>query len=154
MKWTVLIITILIFNSVVILMKKRLKISEIYATVTFGLVFNLLVDIYANFRFKLWGFFEVEKIEFSTILIILGIYPAAAVMIINWYPFKSVWRLKLCYLLGWAVFSTAYEWLTLKVGILWHIHWNLFYSFLIYPFIYYILILHVRFYQWIKQKER
>jgi uncharacterized membrane protein YczE len=154
MKWTVLVITILIFNTVVILMKKRLKISEIYTTVTFGLLIDLLVDIYASFRFKAWGFFEVEKVEFSAMLIILGIYPAAAAMIINWYPYKSVWWLKLCYLLGWTVFSTAYEWLTLKVGILWYKNWSLYYSFLIYPFIYYILILHVRIYQWIKQKER
>jgi hypothetical protein len=65
MKWIVLIISILIFNAVAILMKKHLKISDIYATVAFALMIDLLVDIYASFRFKAWGFFEVEKVEFS-----------------------------------------------------------------------------------------
>jgi hypothetical protein len=147
MKWFVIIISILIFNAVAILMKKRLKISEIYATVIFSLFMVLLVDMYANFRFKAWGFFNVEKADFSGLLIIFGIYPATAAIIINWYPYKSVWWLKLCYLIGWAVFSSAYEWLTLKVGILWHINWNLFYSFVMYPFIYYMLIVHVRIFQ-------
>jgi hypothetical protein len=147
MKWIVLIISILIFNAVAILMRKRLKISEIYATVAVALLLDLLVDVYASFRFKAWGFFQVEKAEFSVMLIIFGIYPAVATMIINWYPYNSGWKIKLGYLIAWAVFSTAYEWLTLKVGILWHINWNLLYSFVMYPFIYYILILHVRIYR-------
>lgn len=152
MKWIVIAATILLFNAIAIFMRKRVKISEIYATVTFALLMDLLVDVYASFRLKAWGFFQVEKAEFSVIFIIFGIYPAAAAMVINWFPYQSVWWVKLGYLLGWAFFSTAYEWLTLRVGILWHIHWNLLYSFVMYPFIYYMLIVHVRLYRWIKQK--
>ncbi|MGG1400245.1 hypothetical protein ABE288_20840 [Bacillus salipaludis] len=124
LKWSILIIAILLFNTVAIFMKKRLKISEIYTTVIFGLLASTIADLYASYRFKAWGFFEVEKLEFSVVLILLGIYPAVTVMIINWYPYKSNWTLKLCYLMGWTVFSTAYEWLTVKTGILWHINWN------------------------------
>jgi hypothetical protein len=152
MKWIVLLLTILLFNTIVILMRKRLKTSELYTTVIFSLVVVLLTDTYASFSFKAWGFFKKEETEFSVLLIILGIYPAAATMIINWYPYKSVWWLKFCYLMGWTFFSTAYEWLTLKVGILWHSNWNLFYSFVLYPFIYYLLILHLRIYRWMKQR--
>lgn len=148
MKWLVLAVTILIFNSIAFLMRKRLKFSELYATVTFALVADTLSDLYASFNFKAWGFFEPAKAELTTMFIILGIYPAAAAMIINWYPYESAWWKKIIYLMCWSVFSTAYEWLTLVTGILWHKNWNLFYSFLIYPFIYYMLIVHIRIYRW------
>lgn len=150
MKWIILIISILLFNIVAILMKKHLKNSEIYTTVIFALFWSTFVDLFANFRFKAWGFFEPEKTEFSAGLIIFGIYPAVAAIIINWYPYKSKWWLKTAYLIGWSVFSTIYEWVTMKVGILWHNNWDLFYSFLLYPFIYYFLVVHVRFYRWIQ----
>ncbi|MGM0874626.1 MAG: CBO0543 family protein [Bacillota bacterium] len=152
LKWGTLIISILLFNIVAILMKKRLKISEIYTTVIFALLACTIVDAFASIRFKAWGFFEVEKAEFTVLLILLGIYPAAAAMIINWFPYNYGWWQKLCYLMAWAVLSTVYEWLTIKVGILWHINWNLLYSFVLYPFIYYMLILHVRLYRLIKQR--
>jgi hypothetical protein len=153
MKWVVIILSILFFNTLAFLMKKRLKVSEIYNTIIFGLFSSILVDIFASFRYKAWGFFEEDKAEFSVMLITFGIYPAVAAMIINWYPYKSVWWMKISYLMGWTIFSTVYEWLTVKVGILWHINWNLYYSFILYPFIYYMLILHVRMYRWMKQKE-
>ncbi|MED3563164.1 hypothetical protein [Bacillus xiapuensis] len=83
LKWAILIITILLFNTISIFMKKRLKMSEIYTTVIFGLLASTIADLYASYRFKAWGFFEVEKLEFSVLLILLGIYPAVTVMIIN-----------------------------------------------------------------------
>lgn len=92
-----------------------LKTSEIYTTVIFGLLASTIADLYASYRFKALGFFEVEKLEFSVVLILLGIYPAVTVMIINWYPFKSTWTLKLCYLMGWTVFSTVFECLEERV---------------------------------------
>ncbi len=153
MKWVIIILTILIFNIILILMKKRLKIAEIYVSVIFSLFVVLLTDIFASYRLKAWGFFNVEATEYSSLFIIFGIYPAAAAMIINWYPYKSVWWIKIGYLLGWTIFSIVYEWLALKVGILWHIHWNLFCSLLLYPFIYYMLIVHVRVYQWLTRKH-
>ncbi|XEC97361.1 CBO0543 family protein [Paenibacillus tarimensis] len=135
-------------------MKKHIKKSELYTTIIFGLLASLLVDTYASFRFEAWGFFEKGKAEFSVLLILLGIYPAAAAMIVNWYPYKSRWWLKLAYILGWTICSTGYEWLTLKTGILWHVHWNLFYSLLLYPAIYYMLIVHVRIYRWLQKYEK
>jgi hypothetical protein len=107
----------------------------------------LLVDTFASIKFKAWGFFEVENVEFKALWIIIGIYPIFAAMIINWYPYRDNLGKKILYLLGWSTFSTIYEWLTMKVGIIWHINWNLLYSFLLYPWIYYLLIFHVRFYR-------
>lgn len=152
--WILLFLSILLFNSVAFFMKKRIKISEIYVTVIFALLVCAIVDVYASYRFKAWGFFDVGKAEFSVMLIFLGIYPAVSAIIINWYPFQSAWWKKFIYLMSWGVFSTAYEWLTLKLDIIWHMHWNLYYSFLLYPIMYYIcLILHIRLYRRIKKRE-
>lgn len=134
-------------------MLKRLKFVEIYTTVIFGLFVATFVDLFASFRFDAWGFFEVEKVEFRIILVIFGIYPAAAAAIINWYPYESVWWHKFSYLMGWSIFSTAYEWLTMKVEIIWHHKWNLFLSFLLYPVVYYMLIVHVKIYRWLTRKD-
>ncbi|MDP4086241.1 MAG: CBO0543 family protein [Bacillota bacterium] len=108
MKWIVIII-ILIFNTITIFMRKRIRISEIYTTVTFALLIDVIADTYASARFKAWEFFSVEKIELSALLIIFGIYPAIAAIIINWYPYQSLWWKKFFCLIGWAIFSTAYE---------------------------------------------
>jgi hypothetical protein len=147
MSWFVIFGTMLIIYPIAFSMKKRLPMSEIYTTVVFGLFLNTSVDTFAISRFKAWGFFEVDKIEFKALWIVIGLYPVFAAMIINWYPYNGTWWKRPLYLIAWSSFSTCYEWLTLKVGILWHINWNLFYSFLLYPFIYYMLILHVRFYR-------
>lgn len=151
MKWILLSVSIFVFNTIALLMKKRLTLSEIYTTVIFALFVDVLADTFASFRFHAWGFFEMNKVEFSALLVIFGIYPAISSMIINWYPFQSIWWLKICYLVGWAVFSTTYEWMCLKTGVIWHMNWNLPSSFVLYIFIYYIfLIVPLKFYRFLK----
>lgn len=142
--WTFLAVSIIAFNTTAFFMQKRLPCYRLYVTVLFALIFAFMVDIFVAFPYRLWGFFYVEKIEVSTLLLYLGIYPAVAAMIINWYPYESTRKNKFLYLMAWTIFSTCYEWLTLKFGVLWHMNWNLFYSFLVYPFLFYILIIHVR----------
>lgn len=147
MSWVVIVGTILISYSIVIFMNKRLTLSEIYVTVLFGLFLSTITDAFASTSLKAWGFYEIDKVEFKVLWIIIGIYPAFAAMIINWFPYTARWWKKILYLIAWSTFSTSYEWLTLKVGIMWHMNWSLFRSFLLYPFIYYLLIIHVRIYK-------
>jgi hypothetical protein len=153
MSWLLIFGTLLIICPVTVRMKKRLALSEIYMTVVFGLFIQSLVDTFASFQYKAWGFFEVEQVEFKALWIILGIYPLFAAMIINWFPYKGIWWKKIVYLVAWSVFSTFYEWLAIRTGIMWHIHWNLGFSFLLYPFIYYILIMHVRLFRRMQAKQ-
>lgn len=148
--WIVIFVTTLIIYPIVIHMEKHLSLSETYMTVVFGLFVQTLVDTFASFQLKAWGFFEVEKAELKSLWIILAIYPIFATMIINWFPYRASWWKKILYLLAWSTFSTCYEWLTIRVGIMWHMNWNLFYSFLLYPFIYYLLIVHVRVFRWMQ----
>jgi len=70
--------TIISAFPIVITMKRNLTISEIYTTVIFGLFIHTVVDTFASVRFKGWGFYEVEKIEFKAFWIIAGLYPIFA----------------------------------------------------------------------------
>lgn len=153
MSWLVIFGTIVISWPIVIFMNKRLPVSEIYTTVVFGLLVQALVDTYASFEYKAWGFFKMDRAEFKALWIILGIYPIFSSMIINWFPYHKAWWKKFLYLIAWAAFSTGYEWLSVKSGIIWHKNWNLLYSFMLYPAIYYMLTLHVRFYKRLRQKN-
>ncbi|SEM22811.1 hypothetical protein SAMN05192533_101510 [Mesobacillus persicus] len=154
LKWIFLVFSILIFNILVIKTRKRLPITVIYSTTFFALCIQQYFDTYATYYFKAWGFFMRDHADFASLLVKWGIYPAASILIINWYPYQSTKWKKFGYLMGWAVFSTVFEWASLKLGIHWHNNWNLFYSFMVYPVIYYVfLILHVKFFKWLRQKE-
>jgi hypothetical protein len=142
-----LLVSIVIYWTFVFKAKKNLLPRELYVTVLFALFLDLLVDTYASFRYKAWGFFNIDDIEYTSLLVILGIYPAVAILIVNWYPYRDIWWLRCTYLLAWSVYSTFYEWLTMQVGIIWHLNWRLSYSFLLYPFIFYVLVLHIKLYR-------
>ncbi|HZG55347.1 CBO0543 family protein [Paenibacillus sp.] len=150
--WPFLIGSVFAFNAVALRMKRRLPVVDIYATVMFAMFVDVLVDLYASFVFHAWGFFEPKKVEFTALWIIFGIYIPSAAMIVNWYPYHSTWRRKLGYLLLWSAFSTVYEWAALHYGIIWHQNWNLFYSFLLYPAIYYMLIAQLRGLRWLVRR--
>lgn len=147
--WLFLLSSVVIYNSVAWFIRKRISLSEIYATVMFALFVQTLVDAYASFQYEKWGFFEKNRAEFQALWVILGIYPAVTVLIINWYPYAASWWKKLLYFLAWGGFSTGYEWLSMKFGIIWHDNgWNLYWSFILYPFIYSMLIVQLYCYRW------
>jgi len=149
--WAFLFVSIACFSFVALRMKRRIPAHELYTTVVFALFADVITDLYASFVFHAWGLFYVAEVEFASLLVIFGLYLPSAAMIVNWYPFGSSWRKRLGYLLAWSAFSTVYEWATLQFGIVWHDRWNLFYSFLLYPFIYYMLIAQLRGYRWMKR---
>ncbi|WP_169823422.1 CBO0543 family protein [Paenibacillus yonginensis] len=132
-------------------MKKNLPWDVLYTNVLFGLFVQNLADSFASFRYRAWGFFEVPQVEYRSLVVILGVYPAFAILIVNLFPFKSRWMTRIAYLIGWSIFSTLYEWLAVRTGIIWHIHWDLYCSFILYPFIYYMLILQIRLHLWLKR---
>jgi hypothetical protein len=148
--WVFVIVSVLVYNVTAFLIRKRLSGAEIYATVMFGLVAQLLSDSYASFGYKMWGFFDRDQSDLEALWVIFGMYPACTVLIINWYPYLARWWKKLLYLIAWACYSTFYEYLTMIFGVMWHDNgWSLYWSFLLYPFIYYMLIVQLRVYRWI-----
>ena len=95
-------------------------------------------------RWNWYGFFEPQVIDWQTTLIILGIYPAATVLLINWYPYERTMTAKVAYVLAWSVYSTAVEYTFYLVEYEhFHIGWKWWYSAISYPFLYGILFMQV-----------
>ncbi|CAG7646587.1 hypothetical protein PAESOLCIP111_05197 [Paenibacillus solanacearum] len=153
MEWILIFGTMAITLPIALFMKKNISAAEMYVTLIFGLFVQSVVDVFASFHFLAWGFYEVPIAELKSLWTILGVYPLFASMIINWFPYEQSWWKKTIYLLSWSIFSTTYEWLYVKIGIIWHMNWNLFRSFLLYPFFYYLLILHLRFFRILRSKS-
>ncbi len=144
-------ITILIFNLVVFFMKKKLSPLICSSCIYFAIFWAEISDRFTD-RYNLYYFFYPNVIELQSFWILLGIYPAATMMIINWFPYQKSWIYKMGYILLWSLFSLFYEWLTLKSGILHYEHWKLWMSAIVYPIIYSALILHVYFLEWLNKK--
>jgi hypothetical protein len=145
-------ISVFIFNTAAFLMKKRLRAFEYYGSILFGIFCAEISDRFAD-RFDLYYFFNSKLIEVQTFWVLLGIYPAATMLIINWYPYKKTWFKKALYILAWSLFSTFYEWLSLKSGFLHYEHWKLWYSAILYPFLYSGLLLNLYFIRWLIKKS-
>jgi hypothetical protein len=145
--------TVVIFNLIAILMRKNLTPIEYYSTILFGLFNSEIADRFTD-KYDAYYFFDPWFIELESLWVLLGIYPAAAMIIVNWFPYNGSKYKKLLYLLGWSVFSSFYEWLSLKAGFLHYHHWKLWYSAILYPFLYSTLFLNLRFVKWITQKRR
>lgn len=142
---------IILFNSVAWSMKKNLRAIEYYACIFWGLFISDTADRFTD-KYDAYGFFSPYFIEVKTFLVSLGIYPAATMIIINWYPHHRTLFKKIVFLIGCSIFSTIFEWLCLKNRFFYHHHWNIWYSAISYPFLYGALILNLRFVQKLSKK--
>jgi hypothetical protein len=147
-----LCISVFVFNTLAILMLKHLSALEYYGSVFFGIFWAETSDRFAD-KYNLYYFFQPKLIEAQTFLILLGVYPAATMMIINWFPYRKSRTNKALYILAWSLFSVFYEWLSLKSGFLHYVHWKLWYSALSYPFLYSGLMFNLYFIRWLNKKS-
>jgi hypothetical protein len=147
-----LYVSIVVFNLSAFLMKKHLRPTEYYASIFWALFFSELTDRFTD-KYDWYGFFEPYIIEPKTLLIIFLIYPSAPMLIINWYPFNRPVLTKICYIIGWSAFSTLYEWVSLKMGFLYHHHWSMWLSAISYPFLFGLLMGNLKFIRWLESKQ-
>lgn len=144
--------SIILFNAAAFLMKKHLRGIEYYASIFWGLFFSNLADRFTD-KYNMYGFFGSYFVDLKTLLIIFGIYPAATMLIINWFPFNRSIAKKIMYILFWSLFSILFEWLSIKAGFLYHHKWNLWLSAATYPIIYFLLIANVKFIHWLEKRN-
>lgn len=146
-----LYVSIVVFNLAAFLMKKNLPPIEYYASIFWGLFTTEIADRYTD-KYDLYYFFNPYFIEAKSLLVILGIYPAATMLILNWYPFNRPITKRFYYIICWSVFSIFYEWLCLESGFLHHKNWNMWLSAISYPFLYALLIGNLKFIRWLEHK--
>lgn len=141
------LVSALLFTSIAYLIRKRITYIEMYATSLFTIVFQLIVDIILEFNYNFYGYFEYG-VDYKTFIAIFLIYPPLNIIYLNYFPLeKSIW-MKLVYILLWCIFSVVYEYLSVNYGFFYYENWNLWYSAMIYPFVYIILTIN---FIWIKK---
>lgn len=134
-----LILTIIVLNTVFWFMPKKLTKIEIFATCTFAVAFELLVNIYLDLKLDWYGYFT-KGAQWGSMIAIFGIYPAANAIFLNYLQYiKTVGR-KFCFIIACSVFAVVYEWLAVKSGYFYYTQWKFWYSAIAYPLIYVILL--------------
>jgi hypothetical protein len=140
---TYLLISVIAFNAVAFIVPKHLKKQEIYSTALLSLSLGLLVDSIFSLKYNLYGYFH-EGVQYSNFLVNIGLFPAAGVLFLNFYPvYNKSFIKKMTYFIFWVAFCLFYEWTALKSGFFYYNGWNLWYSALTYPILLWIHILHL-----------
>ncbi|MBM7652772.1 CBO0543 family protein [Neobacillus cucumis] len=148
-----LFLCVIIFNIVAICIKKKLKPIEMYATIVTCMLIQTKVDRWTD-RLDWYGFFSRWFIDAPTLLVNMGLYPAAAIIMLNFYPYdKSKWWAA-AYILIWSIASTGFEWTFLKMGYMYYgKDWNLLFSAFSYPVLYLVLLGNLKIVDAILQKS-
>jgi hypothetical protein len=129
---------VILLNVIVFLIPKRMTLIEIYTTGLFVLTFGLTTDIIFALKYNFYGHFTQGPV-LRGFMIIFGIYPAANLIMLNYFPFKKSLKTKILYILIASGAYLGYEWLSLKAGCFYYTVWKLWYSILCYPVIISIL---------------
>lgn len=134
-----LILTVIVLNAVFWLMSKKLTKIEIFSTCMFACVFELIVNIYLDLKLDWYGYFQ-KGAQWGSLIVIFGIYPAANTIFLNYYQYIKNVAQKFWYIMGCSVFAVVYEWLADKSGYFYYNQWRLWYSAILYPFIFLLLL--------------
>lgn len=148
-----LIISVVIFNLAACFIPKNLTRDEMYSTSLLAGIFQLLVDIFLDVKYELYGYFEYG-VDWLSLIPIFGIYPALNIIFLNYYPFSGEAMKKVIYIIGWAVFALVYEWSSVQAGWFYYNGWKLWYSALCYPAIYFILAKNLELLRNLKYRRR
>ncbi|MGV3463744.1 MAG: CBO0543 family protein [Heyndrickxia sp.] len=152
MSYIFVFISALTLYAIVLFMPKRLSFAEMYYTSYFAILFNVLVDVYLDFRLDLYGYFNKGP-DYQMVFVLVGIFPPISIIYLNGFPYDKKLFLKLLYIFIWLVIAIIYDYLSLKCGLLYYKNWSLLYSALCYPPILIITALNLRLIRWLTQKH-
>ncbi|MFC4560199.1 CBO0543 family protein [Virgibacillus kekensis] len=142
-----LLISVVVFLAVTFLAPKKIKRSELYAVALFSIVLGFVTDITADLKYNVYGYIK-PGVQFTGFLPILILFPTAGILYMNFFPFNKAFVLKLRYTFFWTIFCLTFEFLSIKSGYFYHNGWKYWHSALTYPFLFWLHILHLRFFRW------
>lgn len=146
-KWSISMVYILVFflflNIVSFFVPKHLSRIEVYATSFFAYAFGLTTDVVLDLHYDLYGYLS-PGFQWLSMLAIIMYFPSVSFLFLNFFPFhKRMWS-KIIYILAWSAFSISFEWLTLQTDFFYYNGWKLWYSAVLYPFIFLILVCNLK----------
>ncbi|WP_368857099.1 CBO0543 family protein [Neobacillus paridis] len=88
-------------------------------------------------------------LDIGTILFlgILLYFPSISLLFLNFYPSEKKIVKKVLYIMLWSLFSVTFEWISMHTEFFYHNGWKLWYSAILYPIIFLILVINLRFIQ-------
>lgn len=135
------------FNIIAYFIPKKLSRVEMYATALFALNYGMLNDVLLDLHYNLYGYYK-PGFQWIEIIAIILYFPSINILYLNGYPYRKSIKIKLLYIAGWSVFATLFEWVAVHTNFFYYNGWKLWYSALMYPFIFIILSLNY----WIVRK--
>jgi len=136
-----LFISVIIFGLVIYFMPKRISYFEMYTTALFSTVLQLITDIYLEFKYNFYWYFS-PGVDYITLWVVFWIYPSVNIIFLNFYPTNKKFSTSVYYILGWTLFALVYEWFAVNSSLFQYNGWKLWYSALIYPFLYLLLYIN------------
>ncbi|TRZ38472.1 hypothetical protein CEQ21_24085 [Niallia circulans] len=142
-----LLAAIIIFNTIAYFSIKRLTGNQILHIWLFTVVLQLIFDVYIDLKYH--GYWYLSKdIDLLAIPQILLLVPPVNLIFLNYYPFKKKRKTKVIYIAIWVCAIVLYELVTLIPEPWGYFHygwWRIWYSILLDPFLFIILIKYYRF---------
>jgi len=130
-------------NLIAIFIPKRLSKAEMYITSLYSLVWGHVIDMALDFKLTLYYYFD-KSIQWSDFLVPFLIYPSITILFLNYYPFEKRNKYKISYIIGWSIFSVIFEWFSEQTDFFTHVKWKLWHSAFLYPFLFLILLWHLK----------
>jgi hypothetical protein len=111
-------------------MPKRLSRPEMYILWIFVSYVEIVIDLTLGTILGFYHFAQNPAVSPEALFIKMIASPLFGIVFANYMPEKR--KAFIPYWLGWVVFSTFFEWLTIQSGYLTYQGWKLWYSFLFY----------------------
>lgn len=134
-----LILSVTVFNLIALFIPKRISGIEIITTTLFALYLEALVNIFLDFKYDLYGYFS-KGVDWRGLLYGFGIFGQVSIVYLNYFPYNKKLMNKIIYIIGWSVFAYIYELLFLWSKTYYYNGWKYWYSLIIYPILYLILM--------------
>jgi hypothetical protein len=144
--WILIYIIFIIFNLIAFVAPKRISKVEIYATCFFAYAYGLTTDLIFDMHYDLYGYFQ-KGFQWIGLLGIILYFPSISLLFLNFYPVGKRVIIKALYIILWSLFSVTFEWISLHTGFFYYNGWKLWYSAILYPIIFSVLLINMRFIQ-------
>ena len=141
--WVLIYITFIIFNILAFYIPKRISKIEIYSTCFFAYAYGITTDLVLDVHYHLYGYFE-SGFQWLGLLGIILCFPSISLLFLNYYPFEKMILQKIIYILCWSIFSIIFEWICLQTEYFYYNGWKLWYSGVLYPIIFIVLVINMR----------
>jgi hypothetical protein len=137
--WLIVYIIFVIADIITFIVPKRISKIEIYTSTIFALLYGISVDEVLDLHLNLYGYFK-KGFQWDGFIGSFMYFIPVSVLFLNYFPIEKQLKRQILYIFVWVIISIGFEWFTVQTKYLYYREWKLWYSAVMYPFIYLILL--------------